>query len=124
MILYMHEQTLHVLLGIGHCLSGSVTLLSAEVRKDCSIPTRAPHQAALVCFADLLTYFAGTKRLRSSNNEVAVVEHVSKKCCAVSSAAQQLVQTDQVCFHLHRLRCSLQALGAYCHLGHRFACVQ
>ncbi len=36
-------------LGVGQCLSGSVTLLSAEMRKDCSIPTRAPHQAAFVC---------------------------------------------------------------------------
>ncbi|KAL0021424.1 hypothetical protein WJX79_005613 [Trebouxia sp. C0005] len=39
---------------------------------------------------------SGTKRLRSSNNEVAEAEHGSKKCCAVSHAAQQLVQTDQV----------------------------
>lgn len=84
-------------------------------------------------YVDLLTYFAGTKRLRSSNNEVADMEHVSKKHCAVSSAAQQVVQTDQVCLHLHRLRCFLlwcalplhildnQLSNDKCHANHVFA---
>ncbi|KAL0053317.1 hypothetical protein WJX82_004176 [Trebouxia sp. C0006] len=38
----------------------------------------------------------GTKRLRSSDNEVADVEHVFKNRCTASSAAERLVQTDQV----------------------------
>jgi hypothetical protein len=54
---------------------------------------------APTCFSmyiDLLTYFAGTKRLRSSDNEVADAEHISKKGCA----AQLIVQTDQVCLYV------------------------
>ncbi|DBA78805.1 hypothetical protein WJX77_001831 [Trebouxia sp. C0004] len=60
------------------------------------------HLAQQLCQQQQATQCAGSgqsqgiKRLRSSNNEVADVEHVSKKCCAASSAAQQLVQTDQV----------------------------
>lgn len=55
-------------------------------------------------YADLPTYFAGTKRLRSSDNEVADVEHVFKNRCTASSAAERLVQTDQVCLRVHLLR--------------------
>ena len=40
---------LHVLLGVGQVLSASLTLLSAEVHKDCSVSTTAPHQPASDC---------------------------------------------------------------------------